>query len=118
MTTGTKKIILNTGLPSHQQKNNIALFLAIIFHVCGAIGIIYTPYKNWFIHNTPVNLLLMAALLVVTQKEKNIAFFFFLTLCYVTGMITEMIGVNTGYLFGNYQYGPVLGPKLYGVPWL
>jgi putative membrane protein len=26
--------------------------------------------------------------------------------------------VNTGLLFGQYQYGPVLGPKILGVPWL
>ncbi|HXL56649.1 MAG TPA: carotenoid biosynthesis protein [Chitinophagaceae bacterium] len=115
----TKKIITNNQqLLSNQQKNNIALFLAILFHVCGLIGIIYTPYKEWFIRNTPINLLLMAALLLFTQKEKNISFFLFVLLCYATGMITEIIGINTGYLFGNYEYGEVLGPKLYGVPWL
>jgi putative membrane protein len=115
----TKKIIINKQqVLSYQQKNNIALFLAILFHVCGAAGILFTPYKQWFISNTPVNLLLMAVLLVFTQKEKNIAFFFFLFLCYATGMITEIIGVNTGYLFGNYEYGEMLGTKLYGVPWL
>ena len=119
MTAETKKIISNKEkLFSQQKKNNRALFLAIVFHVCGAIGILYTPYKEWFIHNTPVNLLLMTALLIFTQKEKDISFFFFLVLCYATGMITEMIGVNTGYLFGKYEYGTVLGPKLYGVPWL
>jgi putative membrane protein len=115
----TKKIIINKERwLSKPQKNNIALFLAILFHVCGAIGIIYTPYKNWFIHNTPITLLLMTALLVFTQQEKNIAFSLFLVLCYVTGMVTEIIGVNTGYLFGKYEYGTVLGPKFYGVPLL
>ena len=33
-------------------------------------------------------------------------------------MTAEIIGVNTGFLFGHYQYGNVLGPKLYGVPLL
>jgi putative membrane protein len=33
-------------------------------------------------------------------------------------MVTEIIGVNTGLLFGDYQYGQVLGPKIYGVPFL
>ncbi len=59
---------------SYRQKNNIALFLALLFHVCGAIGILFTPYKQWFVSNTPVNLLLMTALLVFTQKEKNLPF--------------------------------------------
>ncbi|HXL58075.1 MAG TPA: carotenoid biosynthesis protein [Chitinophagaceae bacterium] len=103
---------------SYRQKNNIALFLALLFHACGAIGILFTPYKQWFVSNTPVNLLLMTALLVFTQKEKNLPFYFFILLCYATGMITEIIGVNTGYLFGRYAYGRVLGPKLFGVPWI
>jgi putative membrane protein len=119
MQTETKKIIINKEkVLSQQQKNNIALFLAVLFHVCGAIGIIYTPYRDWFIHKTPLTLFIMAVLLVFTQKEKNMAFSFFLALCYATGMITEIIGVNTGYLFGKYEYGTVLGPKLYSVPWL
>src|SRR4051812_22010067 len=114
-----EKVTVNKGqLLSYQQKNNIALFLALLFHMSGAIGILFTSYKQWFISNTPVNLLIMSALLMFTQKEKNPAFFFFVLLCYATGMITEIIGVNTGYLFGKYEYGEVLGPKLYHVPWL
>lgn len=31
-------------------------------------------------------------------------------------MLVEWIGVHTGYLFGNYTYGAVLGPKMLGVP--
>ena len=100
------------------RKQNIALFLAILFHVCGAIGILFTPYKQWFINNTTVTLLLMAALLIFTQKNKTVSFWLFAILCFATGVIVEIIGVNTGYLFGNYSYGTVLGPKLYSVPWL
>jgi len=103
---------------TYQRKTNIALFLAILFHVCGLIGILFTPYKEWFINNTSVNLLLMGVLLIITQKERPASFWIFVLLCFTLGMIAEMIGVNTGYLFGNYTYGNVLGPKLYGVPWL
>lgn len=103
---------------SDKHKQNIALFLALLFHVCGAIGILFTPYRQWFIDNTPLNLLLMAALLVFTQKGKPFAFWLFILLCFVTGIIVEIIGVNTGYLFGDYTYGNVMGPKIYAVPWL
>ena len=103
---------------SYKQKTNIALFIAVLFHVSGAIGILFTSYKEWFISNTPLNLLLMAALLLFTQREKNISYYFFIVLCFVTGMLTEAIGVNTGNLFGDYQYGEVLGKKVFGVPLL
>lgn len=32
------------------------------------------------------------------------------------GYVAEVIGVQTGLLFGDYAYGGVLGPKLFGVP--
>lgn len=100
------------------SKQNIATFLAILFHLSGLIGILFTPYKNWFIQNTSLNLCLMAVLLVWTQPKKNVSFFLFIAIAFITGMGTEMIGVNTGRLFGEYQYGTVLGPKFNGVPWL
>jgi bisanhydrobacterioruberin hydratase len=37
-------------------------------------------------------------------------------IAFFTGLATEMIGVNTGFLFGDYQYTHVLGPAVKGVP--
>lgn len=100
------------------SKQHIAVFLALLFHVSGFVGIVFTPYSNWFIQNTPLNLCLMSVLLVWTHEGKNSAYFFFLAIAFLTGMGTEMIGVNTGRLFGSYEYGDVLGPKINRVPWL
>ncbi len=100
------------------NKEQIATFLAILFHLSGAIGILCTPYRDWFIRYTPLNLLLMAVLLIWVQPEKNKAFAAFFGLAFFAGMITEMVGVNTGWLFGEYAYGTVLGPKWNGVPLL
>ncbi len=96
----------------------IALMLALLFHICGAIGIILSDYKEWFINSSPITLLLMSALIIITQKGKNSYFIVFVLLCFFVGLLTEMIGVNTGFLFGKYEYGNVLGPKVLGVPWL
>ncbi len=100
------------------NKLQFSTFLAILFHVSGLIGILFTPYKDWFIQNTPLNLCLMALLLFWNQPEKNLSFFGFCATAFLTGMGTEMIGVNTGKLFGVYQYGDILGAKLNGVPFL
>lgn len=97
---------------------HITLFIVLLFHVSGAIGILFTPYKNWFIHNTPLHLLIMAVLLIITQPQKNAAFFLFFVIAFVTGFAVEWIGIHTGYLFGNYQYGKVLGVQYRGVPFL
>jgi putative membrane protein len=99
-------------------KYQIALFVALLFHASGAIGILFTPYKDWFVQNTTFNLLLMAGLLIWTQSERNAAFFYFALIAFATGMITEIIGVNTGLLFGDYAYGSIMGVKLMSVPLL
>lgn len=36
----------------------------------------------------------------------------------IAGFLAEVIGVNTGWLFGDYSYGKTLGPKMFGVPYL
>ena len=100
------------------SRNRTALFLAILFHVCGAAGILWTPYKDWFVRNTFLTLFLMTFLLIWTQTRKNGAFFSFLLIAFMLGTGTEMIGVNTGKLFGNYQYHAVMGRKWNGVPFI
>jgi len=94
------------------------VFIALLFHVTGVLGILFTPYKDWFINNTPVVLLTMFLLLTNSQMQSFKAYIFFSFIAFMTGMVTEIIGVNTGLLFGNYAYGQVLGPKIYGVPFL
>lgn len=94
------------------------LYLALLFHITGVLGILFTPYKDLFVYCTPIVLLTMFILLINSQikhTKDNILFFF---IAFVTGMVTEIVGVNTGQLFGNYQYGQVLGPKILGVPLL
>ena len=99
------------------SKYQIATAIAILFHAIGLTGILFFP-RNFFINSTPFNLLLMFVLLVWTQGEKNTWFWIFLISCFITGVGVEMIGVNTGALFGNYEYGNVLGTQLKNVPLL
>jgi bisanhydrobacterioruberin hydratase len=105
-------------LKRYLTRYKIAIFIAILFHVSGFIGILFTPYADWFIQNTSLNLLLMFGLLVYTQHYRSRRFYLFILVAFVVGMFTEMIGVNTGKLFGHYHYGSVMGPKLLGVPFL
>lgn len=99
-------------------KNSTAIFIALLFHICGAIGILLSDHKEWFISSTPLLLLLMAALLILTHQHKSKSFFLFVLITYVTGMAAEIIGVNTKILFGNYFYSNVLGTKILEVPFL
>lgn len=99
------------------NKFHVATFIALLFHFCGFVGM-FTSKHNWFVANTPLNLLIMAALIIWTQPNKSAAFFVFVIICFITGMLTEIIGVDTSLLFGKYEYGKVLGPEIMDVPWL
>lgn len=97
------------------NKFEIATAIAILFHTIGLVGLLFFD-QSFFLAATPFNLLLSFTLLVWTQTGKNIQFFLFLVTCFVLGIIVEVIGVNTGILFGDYAYGKVLGPAVKGVP--
>jgi putative membrane protein len=90
---------------------------AIIVHLAGVIGILFFK-RDWFLGLTPINLLLMFILLIWTAANRNRIFYFFVLVAILLGLISEIIGVNTGLLFGKYSYGEVLGQKFWGVPLL
>ncbi len=94
----------------------ISLFIALLFHISGAIGIIFSSNNAWFIHATPYLLLLMTFLLLLNHPSGNNRVYVFAFLVYITGFLVEIIGVNTGYLFGQYVYEDVLGVQWMGVP--
>ncbi len=96
-------------------KFEIATATSVFFHSIGLVGLLFFD-KDFFLAATPVNLLLSFALLIWTQREKNIFFYLFLLACFTVGISVEIIGTNTGMLFGNYTYGNVLGFKIKNVP--
>jgi len=56
---------------------------------------------------------------VITNYTKiNLYFLVFILIAFTTGMVTEIIGVKTGILFGNYHYGTLMGYRFNGVPFL
>lgn len=107
----------------HITKYQVATAIAVFFHFIGLAGILFFD-KDFFIRSTPFNLLLSCSLLVWTQAQKNLSFLFFMLIVFLIGFGVEVIGVNTGLLFGDYQYGNVLGikwqqvPLLIGVNWI
>lgn len=103
------------NITTNYTKQQIATAVAILFHVIGLGGILFFK-SNFIIQSTPFNLLLMFALVIWTQEEKNMAFFVFIVTVIAAGIAVEVVGVNTGRLFGEYTYGNVLGYKVKNVP--
>lgn len=98
-----------------QTKTRYATILAIAMHLAGAIGIIFGLEKLFAIL-TPFNLLTMFGLMIWTLPERTSKVLLFFLIASLTGLVCEMIGVNTGVLFGHYAYSDILGWKIRGVP--
>ena len=95
---------------------NISIALIWLFHVSGILGIVYGN-SNWFISFTPLNLTLNFILLLINCKW-NKPVLIIIILGFFVGMISEILGVQYGWFFGDYQYGNQLGTKFMGVPLL
>ena len=98
------------------SSNLVCILIIWIFHLSGIFGILYGD-SEWFINLTPLNLSVSFLLLVYVNKNqlKTIIFIFS---CFFIGMISEILGVNFGVIFGDYDYGGALGYKIFDVPLL
>lgn len=86
--------------------------LLVIVHVVGLAGVVLLD-ANLILDLTAVNLLL-TAIVVMGFGHPDGAWRWALT-AYVTYGV-EVIGVQTGFPFGDYQYGVRLGPTVYDTP--
>lgn len=92
----------------------ISIGIIWLFHVSGIIGILYGN-SDWFISATPLNLSINFILLLLNCNGHKL-FFPMVIIGFLTGMITEILGVQWGWIFGDYQYLDALGYKVLGVP--
>jgi putative membrane protein len=109
---------MDSGVPLSGRrftKNQIATAIALLFHIVGLTGLLFFN-RLFFLQFTPGNLLLMLVLLMWTQTRKNKWFFLFFISCFLVGLGVEIMGVRTGILFGQYNYGTVMGYKVWDTP--
>lgn len=97
------------------SKVNISIVVLFIFHIVGVIGL-SSPYQELFLMLTPFNLLLSLGLYVWANNDFSSQFFKLMFVLFAVGYLVEVIGVNTGVLFGEYTYGKTLGLKLLDTP--
>ena len=103
-------------IPVNLNRENISIAIIWLFHTSGILGILYGN-SDWFISATPLNLSINFVLLMINCRGHK-WFFPMVILGFSTGMITEILGVQRGWIFGDYQYGDALGVKVLGVPLL
>jgi putative membrane protein len=98
------------------KKESILILILIVFYSVGIVGTHIPEYKQSFLGLSYFNLLLSFSILLLARKENPSRFIQFLLFAFTIGMVVELIGVHTGYLFGDYHYDNNLGLKIYEVP--
>ena len=92
-----------------------SLIAMVTFHFFGVLGI-WSSLKALFLCTTPFVLLLSTMCLFLNFEKVSKRLLSLFLICAAIGYSAEVIGVQTGYLFGDYYYGENLGPKIVGVP--
>lgn len=88
----------------------------LVLYTVGAIGMLIPTTKDWFVQLSALNLLISFFGLIISRRSQQLRFLLFLGLAFLIGVVVELIGVHTSYLFGQYYYGNNLGFKWKGIP--
>ncbi len=105
------------------RSENIAIGILSILYLVGTIGFFFDIHPD-FVKLTPINLLISLIVVLAFHPTWNWRIVLFLLICPIVGFFVEMKGVETGLIFGTYQYGETLGfkynntPLSIGVNWL
>lgn len=98
-------------------KGNKEILFLIIMYFVGLIGHLIPSSRELMITLTPFTLLLTGG--VVTYKsfyKSDKIFIYWGLITYLVTFILEVIGVESGLVFGGYSYGDALGFRLMDVP--
>jgi len=100
------------------NKRTLSAFL-IVFYLVGVVGTLMPYTSVLFFKLIPFALLMSFGILTIFHEgsvNRN-GIICFITI-YLVSFFVEVIGVNTGFIFGNYNYGNSLGLKLFQTPLL
>ena len=93
----------------------IGILIIGILHAVGTFGTLIPATSDLTVSLTPINLLI-SSLILFYHGSRSKETILFLALSYSVGLIVEILGVQTGFPFGSYTYGIILGPKILGAP--
>lgn len=112
----TQGALLNKG-------HRTATLLLAAFFAVGVAGLSIPATRTLFTVLTPFSLLLSLALLLAFHAGWSLRFILLGLKIMTAGFLVEVVGVQTGLVFGSYSYGDTLGikveqtPLIIGVNW-
>ncbi|BDS10343.1 carotenoid biosynthesis protein [Aureispira anguillae] len=93
-----------------------AVILLMIIYMASLVGFITPHQQAWYLFYTPFFILLNAILLGIYHKNWNKTTLQYILWSATIGFLVELLAVQTGFTYGDYQFGDTLGFSLLGVP--
>ncbi len=87
-----------------------------IYYAVGVIGLGVESTRPFFQKLIPVTLLFSLYFIWLFHENPDRRFYLSWLIIFLLGFFIEVIGVNTGMIFGDYSYGKSLGIKLIDTP--
>ncbi|MDA3880100.1 MAG: carotenoid biosynthesis protein [Prolixibacteraceae bacterium] len=88
----------------------------IIFYIVGVVGFLIPQTREIFERLIPVSLIINIFMLFLFHKVFNLKHLVFFVSIIVVTIAIEAVGVQTGILFGEYDYGKSIPVKVFGTP--
>lgn len=102
---------ITNRIPIHKLKRFI-----LQFYIVGFLGFAIPYSFPYFIFLTPFALIISIFLLASYHQKYDTKSVLIFSFIFLAGLAVEIIGVNTGKIFGEYSYGGALGPKIMETP--
>lgn len=94
-----------------------SVYFLILFYVVGTLGFILPLTHSFFKILTPLALLLSAGFLIWFHRPGfDLRTLVVFATIFIFSFVAEMVGVQTGLVFGHYDYGKALGLAIMGTP--
>lgn len=102
---------------SHNKIITSIIYFNYLYFLMGVVWHLFDVTRPFVLLLTPYTLFIISLVIFYFSFPKlDLTLILWLVGTFVLTMIIEILGVNTGIIFGNYYYGNILGLKFFEVP--
>ncbi len=94
----------------------LSLFVLTVYYSVGVILLLKGGSEGELIQLTPLTIIITSIILFLNHEKWSVPVVFTLFLIAVLGLGIEIVGINFGVPFGEYEYSSILGIQLFKTP--
>ncbi len=108
---------MNKLLTRLQDEKRMKGFI-IWYYIIGFAGMVFPLTRPFFELLMGLSVMITFTVILLFHQPWNFRFLAAALGVYACGFLVELLGVQTGIVFGHYKYGVSMGPRWLDTPWL